>query len=97
LAGFQFVPHGWGAFTVTDIVLDPLRWESVEAGDAAIVDAWLVSEGDHVRAGQPLARVLLAHECVEVPAPHPGMVEQLVVPAGDRFGAGHVLARLVTF
>ena len=82
---------------MTDIVLDPLRWESLEAGDAATVVAWLASEGDHVRAGQPLVRVAAAGEQVAIEAPHPGVLEQVLVPAGERFGACHVLGRLVAF
>lgn len=82
---------------MTDIILDPLRWESLEAGDTAAVLAWLVAEGDHVQAGQPLARVSLVGETVEVTAPHAGVLEDILVPGGERFGPGHVLARLVMF
>jgi hypothetical protein len=48
-------------------------------------------------AGQLLARALLVHEPVAVLAPHAGIVEDILVPAGERFGPGHVLARLVAF
>lgn len=82
---------------MTDIVLDPLRWESLEAGDAATVVAWLASEGDHVHMGQPLAHVAVVGEQVAIEAPHAGVLEQVLVPAGERFGPGHVLARLVAF
>lgn len=80
---------------MTDIVLDPILWESVEAGAEASIEAWLVTEGDHVRAGQALARARLAHSTVEVPALHAGLVEEIVVPAGESFVHGAVLARLV--
>ena len=82
---------------MTDIVLDPLRWQSLEAGGTAIVGAWLASEGDHVHAGQALAQVLLRGERIELQAPHAGVLEQIVVPAGERFDPAHVLARLVEF
>ena len=82
---------------MADVILDPQRWESVEAGDGARLGSWLVAEGDRVRAGQVLARALLVHQAVDVEAPHAGVVEEIVVAAGERFGPGHVLARLVTF
>lgn len=82
---------------MTDIVLDPLRWEALEAGDGAVVERWLATEGDHVRAGQVLARATVVRESVELQAPHAGVLEQIVVPAGERFGPGHVLGRIVPF
>jgi pyruvate dehydrogenase E2 component (dihydrolipoamide acetyltransferase) len=81
---------------MTAVLLDPERWEAVEAGDAAWLDRWRVAEGDHVRAGQVLADATLVQQRVEVPAPHDGIVEQIVVAAGERFGLGDVLAHLIT-
>jgi pyruvate dehydrogenase E2 component (dihydrolipoamide acetyltransferase) len=82
---------------MTDILLDPLRSEAIEAGDRALLSAWRVSEGDHVHAGQILAQVLVLGESVDVFAPHAGIVEEILVPAGDRIPHGHPLARVVTF
>lgn len=82
---------------MVDIVVDPQRWESLEAGDTAMIDQWLVSDGEHVAANQLLARALLVHERVDVTAPHAGCIEEILVPAGESFGPGHVLARLVAF
>lgn len=82
---------------MTDIVLDPFRWETLEAGDTAVVRSWLASEGDHLRPGQPVAEVNLAGERIEIATPHAGLLEQILVPAGERFGARHVLARVVAF
>jgi len=80
-----------------DVVLDPLLWESLEAGDGARVEGWLASEGDRVRAGQPIARLHLLHQSLEVVAPHDGVLETILVPTGDRFAHGAVLARVVPF
>lgn len=80
-----------------DLVLDTLRWESLEAGNDARVREWLVSDNEHVVAGQLLARAELVHETVDLVAPHAGCIEDIVVPAGERFGRGQVLARLVPF
>jgi pyruvate dehydrogenase E2 component (dihydrolipoamide acetyltransferase) len=80
---------------MTDIVLDPALWESVEAGAQAFVVEWLVAEGDHVRAGQTLARANLIHNLVDVPALHAGVLEEIVVPVGQNFAQGAVLARVI--
>ena len=79
-----------------NVILDPERWESVEAGDMASIDRWLVAEGDHVHAGQVLATTLV-HEPVQVRAPHDGVLEQILVAAGERFAPGHALARVIDF
>ena len=82
---------------MSDIILDPLRWELVEAGAQALLDGWLAPEGDHVAAGQVVARALLMHQSVDIEAPHAGMLEQISVAAGERFGRGQILVGLVRF
>lgn len=78
-----------------DIRLDTLGCEAADAGTGAVLAVWCVSEGEHVRAGQPLARVRAPLETVELTAPRAGVIEQLLVPAGDPVRAGQVLARLI--
>lgn len=80
---------------MSNVIFDPERWESVEAGDEALIERWLVAEGDFVHAGQPLAQAMLVHENVAVEAAHDGVLEQIVVAAGEHFGRGDVLARLI--
>ena len=80
---------------MTDVILDPLRWESLEAGDEALLERWLVAEGDTVDAGQPLAQARLVHEALDIGAPHEGVLERILVPAGERFAPGAVLAWLI--
>jgi pyruvate dehydrogenase E2 component (dihydrolipoamide acetyltransferase) len=80
---------------MTDIVLDPGLWESAEAGAEAFIEEWLVAEGDHVHAGQKMAHASLVHMRIDVPTLHAGVLEEVVVPVGEKFGRGAVLARLV--
>lgn len=80
---------------MVDVILDPLRWEAVAAGDEALLENWLVEEGDQVDAGQLLAKASLEREQIDVSAPHAGVVEQIAVSAGERFARGYILARLV--
>lgn len=82
---------------MADVRLDPLRWESVRADAEALLEGWLVAEGDRVDAGQVLAKASLVHEDCEIQAPHAGIVEQIAVAAGERFAQGYILARLVSF
>jgi pyruvate/2-oxoglutarate dehydrogenase complex dihydrolipoamide acyltransferase (E2) component len=79
---------------MSDIVLDPLLWDMVEAGSSATLERWCTAEGDHVRAGQVLAQVLLGPTRVELSVAHAGVLEHVRVPAGESFIPGTVLARL---
>lgn len=82
---------------MSDVILDPARWGSMEAGDCAFIEEWLACEGDHVRAGQILGRAVLVQQAVDVEAPHDGVLEQICVAGGDMFERGEVLARVVDF
>ena len=80
---------------MSNIVLDPELWESVEAGTEAYVEQWLACEGDHVHAGQVLLRAELLHTRVDVLAAHGGVLEEIAVAAGESFAPGAVLGRLI--
>jgi pyruvate dehydrogenase E2 component (dihydrolipoamide acetyltransferase) len=82
---------------MTNIVLDALLSEAIEAGDQALLAGWRVSEGDHVRMGQALAHVRVLGQGIDIAAPHAGMVEEIVVPAGEQVAPGQIIARLVEF
>ena len=77
-----------------DVRLDPLRWEGLLSGDDALLENWLVEEGDQVDAGQVLAKASIEREQIDVAAPQAGVVEQIAVSAGERFAPGYILARL---
>ena len=51
-------------------------------------------DGDHVDAGQVRAKASLVHQGLVVAAPAPGVVEQIAVAAGEKFGPGYILVRL---
>jgi len=80
-----------------NVVLDPELWESVEAGDTAQLEQWLAAEGDRVTAGDAIAIATVVHARIDICAPHDGVLEQIIVAAGERFAPGHVLARVVDF
>jgi biotin carboxyl carrier protein len=79
---------------MVDVILDPKRWASADADAEALLESWLVDEGDCVEAGQVLARASLVHQGLEVAAPSAGIVEQIAVSAGEKFGPGYILVRL---
>jgi pyruvate/2-oxoglutarate dehydrogenase complex dihydrolipoamide acyltransferase (E2) component len=79
---------------VIEVSLDDAAWQDVEAGVEALVDQWLVAEGDAVRAGQPLAKVVLVKAALDIVAPAAGRVEKIVVAAGETFARGKPIARL---
>jgi pyruvate/2-oxoglutarate dehydrogenase complex dihydrolipoamide acyltransferase (E2) component len=77
-----------------DITLSAAAWEGVDANAQALVDRWLVSEGGRVSAGDVLARVVLVKTTLGVTAPEAGLLEHILVPAGENFARGQPLARL---
>jgi len=78
---------------MTEVTLKPDAWEGVDAAVEALVDKWLVKEGDTVQAGQPLANVVLVKSNLEISAPAAGRI-QIVVPAGSTFARGQPIATL---
>jgi pyruvate/2-oxoglutarate dehydrogenase complex dihydrolipoamide acyltransferase (E2) component len=76
------------------VTLDAAAWEGVDASVQALVDSWLVAEGARVEAGQSMVRVVLVKTTIDVPAPAAGVVERILVPAGDTFERGRALATL---
>ncbi len=79
---------------MTDVVLPDEVWEGVDAGTEALVDQWLVREGDRVAAGQALAKVVLVKTSLEITAPASGVIEQILVPAEQTVARGRPLATL---
>lgn len=77
-----------------DITLGAAAWEGVDTNVQALVDRWLVPEGGRVAAGDVLARVVLVKTTLEVTAPVAGLLEHILVPAGENFARGQPLARL---
>ncbi len=79
---------------MTDITLAAEAWQGVDAAVEALVDKWLVQAGDTVRAGQPLANVVLVKSSLEITAPADGRIAQILVPAGSTFARGKPIATL---
>lgn len=79
-----------------DIVVAGEFWHEVESGTEALVDNWLVTEGDAVAQGQPLANVVLVKANHEVLAPAAGVIDRILVKAQETFAQGQALAVLKT-
>ncbi len=79
---------------MTDITLAAQAWQGVDEAVEALVDKWLVQVGDTVRAGQPLATVVLVKASLEITAPADGRIAQILVPAGGTFARGKPIATL---
>lgn len=77
-----------------DITLDDKVWEGVDATTEALVDKWLVLEGDVVRGGQALANVVIVKANQEIAAPADGRIEKILVKEGETFAQGKPIARL---
>jgi pyruvate/2-oxoglutarate dehydrogenase complex dihydrolipoamide acyltransferase (E2) component len=79
---------------MTVVTLGEQAWQGVDASVEALVDKWLVQPGDAVRAGQPLANVVLVKSNLELTAPQAGRITELLVPAGGTFARGKPVATL---
>ena len=79
---------------MTDVVLPGAAWKDVEPGTEALVDKWLVQQGEHVKAGQTMAVVVLVKTSFDIVAPIDAVVEQILVPQEATFKPGQPLARL---
>ncbi len=78
--------------TTIAIRLPDDAWGSVEG--EALVDKWLVAEGDQVRAGDPLLTVVLVKTNVEIPSPVDGTLSKILVAAEGTFKRGQDLGML---
>lgn len=73
-----------------------LRLPGVSAdADEAVVDAWVVAEGEEVAAGDVLANVETDKAVVELPADEAGTVYALLVPDGATVPVGDPIAVLL--
>lgn len=80
--------------SVIEIRLPPEVREDVDEGGEALLDKWLVREGEQVAAGRPIANVVIVKTNVEVSAPQAGRLAQILVPEGETFGRERAIARL---
>ncbi len=79
---------------MTAITLSADAWKDIDLTTEALVDKWLVAEGDTVRAGQLLANVVLVKANQDIVAPADGRVEKILVQAGETFAQGKPIALL---
>lgn len=79
---------------MTEITLGAEAWKDIDPATEALLDKWLVAQGDTVRAGQPLANVVLVKANQEIVAPVAGRMGQILVKAGESFAQGKPIAVL---
>lgn len=77
-----------------EVILDDAAWEDVEDDAEALLDEWLVKEGDAVTAGQVIANVMLLKTGHEIAAPVDGTIGKLLVAEEDSFTRGQPLAEI---
>lgn len=79
---------------MTNIYLADEAWEEVEEGTEALVDQWLVAEGDQVSVGQIVAEVVLVKTTHEIAAPTAGVIRKICVDEQATFNSSAHLAEL---
>jgi pyruvate/2-oxoglutarate dehydrogenase complex dihydrolipoamide acyltransferase (E2) component len=78
-----------------DLGLPPESWTGVDPGVQALLDRWLVAEGEPVAAGQVVARAVLVKSTLDIVAPAAGVLERVLVPAGASFAREQAVGRIV--
>jgi pyruvate/2-oxoglutarate dehydrogenase complex dihydrolipoamide acyltransferase (E2) component len=79
---------------MTEITLGTDAWKDIDLGVEALVDKWLVTEGETVRAGQILANVVIVKANQDIVAPTNGCIEKILVKPGETFARGSPIALL---
>jgi pyruvate/2-oxoglutarate dehydrogenase complex dihydrolipoamide acyltransferase (E2) component len=79
---------------VIEITLAADAWTDIDPGTEALVDKWLVGEGDTVRAGQPIANIVIIKTNQEIVAPADGRIEKILVKSEETFARGKPIALL---
>lgn len=69
-------------------------FEDADEGVEGLLEAWLVAEGDIVTAGQPVVDAIVVKTSFQVYAPCDGTIGTIVVPQGNTFPVGAVLATM---
>lgn len=77
-------------------VIDILADASDQEGTSAILQKWLKQPGEFVNVHEPVAEVETDKVTLEVPAPAPGVISELLKSEGDKIEPGDVLGRLMT-
>lgn len=78
------------------LILPDELWADADADTEALLEQWLVAEGETVRAGQVVATAVVVKTNVELIAPADGVLAAILVPAGDTFARGVAVGRLTT-
>ncbi len=79
---------------MTEITLSADAWKDIDPGTEALLDKWLVAEGDTVRAGQVLANAVIVKANQDIVAPTDGRVEKILVKTEETFAQGKAIAVL---
>lgn len=77
-----------------EIKLAADAWKDIDPRTEALMDKWLVGEGDTVRAGQPIANVVLVKTNQEILAPADGRIERILVKSEETFAQARPIALL---
>lgn len=70
--------------------------EDQQEGTEATVTRWLVAEGDHVAAHDPVAEIETDKVVVEIAAPEAGRIDTIRIQLDEEIGPGDVLCTLNT-
>jgi pyruvate dehydrogenase E2 component (dihydrolipoamide acetyltransferase) len=77
---------------VIEIKLDAAAWDGAQDDAQALLEKWLVAENEQVKKGQALVTVVLVKATIDIEAPADGHIGKILIPQGESFPIGTVLA-----
>lgn len=75
-----------------EIKLDAAAWDGAQDDAQALLEKWLVVPNEAVIKGQTLVTVVMVKATIDIEAPADGYIEKILIPSGESFALGTILA-----
>jgi pyruvate/2-oxoglutarate dehydrogenase complex dihydrolipoamide acyltransferase (E2) component len=77
---------------VIEVKLDAAAWDGAQDNAQALLEKWLVAENEQVKKGQALVTVVMVKATIDIEAPTDGHIVKILIPKGESFALGAILA-----
>ena len=75
-----------------EIKLDAAAWDGAQDNAQALLEKWLVAENSQVKKGEALVTVVMVKATIDIEAPTDGYIIKILIPNGESFALGSILA-----
>jgi pyruvate dehydrogenase E2 component (dihydrolipoamide acetyltransferase) len=77
---------------VIEIKLDAAAWDGAQDNAQALLEKWLITENIQVKKGEALVTVVMVKATIDIEAPTDGYIIRILIPNGESFALGSILA-----